>query len=100
MHQRYGEVASRLAVDVAEYDSEPEGIEELEQVAVEQAEENARQQDGGQVAKAAGADMKDIASTTVGTYPDEQKAAIQHMLGTDQAIASYEADSVADNAYA
>ena len=32
------------------------------------------------LAKAAGADMKDIASTTVGTYPEAQKSAISQML--------------------
>lgn len=32
------------------------------------------------LAKAAGADMKDIASTTVGVYPDTQKIAIRAML--------------------
>lgn len=32
------------------------------------------------LAKAAGADMKDIASTTVGTYPEAQKSAISTML--------------------
>ena len=52
------------------------------------------------LAKAAGADMKDIANPTTGTYPDAQKAAIQHMLGTDAAIADYEADTTADQAYA
>ena len=52
------------------------------------------------LAKAAGADMKDIANTTVGTYPDAQKAAIQHMLGTDTNLADYESDTTADQAYA
>ena len=52
------------------------------------------------LAKAAGADMKDIASTTVGIYPDAQKAAIQHMLGTDTNLADYESDTTADQAYA
>ena len=32
------------------------------------------------LAKAAGADMKDISSTTVGVYPEEQKSAISEML--------------------
>lgn len=32
------------------------------------------------LAKAAGADMKDIASTTVGVYPEAQKSAISQML--------------------
>lgn len=32
------------------------------------------------LAKAAGADMKDIVSTTVGTYPEAQKSAISQML--------------------
>jgi len=48
------------------------------------------------LAKAAGADMASIASTTVGIYPDAQKAAIQHMLGTDTNLASYESDTTAD----
>ena len=52
------------------------------------------------LAKAAGADMKDIENTTVGTYPDAQKAAIQHMLGTDTTLADYESDTTADQAYA
>lgn len=52
------------------------------------------------LAKAAGADMKNIANTTVGTYPDAQKAAIQHMLGTDTNLADYESDTTADQAYA
>ena len=52
------------------------------------------------LAKAADADMKDIANTTVGIYPDAQKAAIQHMLGTDTNLADYESDTTADQAYA
>lgn len=52
------------------------------------------------LAKAAGADMKDIASTTVGTYPDEQKAAIQSMLGVSSLIAPSEPTLVASQAYA
>lgn len=41
------------------------------------------------LAKAAGADMKDISSTTVGVYPDAQKTAIRSMLGatSDQIVA-------------
>ena len=33
------------------------------------------------LAKAAGADLKDVSDVTVGTYPDTAKAAIQNMLG-------------------
>ncbi len=41
------------------------------------------------LAKAAGADMKDISSTTIGVYPDAQKTAIRTMLGatSDQIVA-------------
>ena len=42
------------------------------------------------LAEAAGADMKDIANTTVGTYPDAQKAAIQNMLGITDLISTEE----------
>lgn len=42
------------------------------------------------LAKAAGADMKDIASTTVGIYPAAQKSAIQAMLGILDMIAPAE----------
>ena len=52
------------------------------------------------LAKAAGADMKNITGETVGIYPDAQKAAIQHMLGTDTNLADYESDTTADQAYA
>ena len=38
------------------------------------------------LAKAAGADMKDIASTTVGTYPEAQKSAISTMLNGSVAV--------------
>ena len=38
------------------------------------------------LAKAAGADMKDIASTTVGVYPEEQKSAISEMLSGSVAV--------------
>lgn len=38
------------------------------------------------LAKAAGADMKDIASTTVGVYPEAQKSAISEMLGGSVAV--------------
>lgn len=38
------------------------------------------------LAKAAGADMKDIASTTVGTYPEAQKSAISTMLNGAVAV--------------
>ena len=37
------------------------------------------------LAKAAGADMKDVENVTIGTYPDAQKTAIHTMLGIDPA---------------
>ena len=37
-------------------------------------------------AKAAGADMKDIANTTVGTYPETQKSAISQMLSAPETV--------------
>ena len=52
------------------------------------------------LAKAAGADMKDIANTTVGTYPDAQKEAIQSMLGITQMLAPENPNLVASQAYA
>lgn len=52
------------------------------------------------LAKAAGADMKDIANTTVGVYPDAQKAAIQSMLGISQMLAPTNPNLVASQAYA
>lgn len=52
------------------------------------------------LAKAAGADMKDIANTTVGTYPDAQKEAIQSMLGITQMLAPANPNLVASQAYA
>lgn len=51
------------------------------------------------LAKAAGADMKDIANTTVGTYPDTQKEAIQSMLGITQMLAPENPNLVASQAY-
>ena len=51
------------------------------------------------LAKAAGADMKDIANTTVGTYPDAQKEAIQSMLGITQMLAPTNPNLVASQAY-
>ena len=38
------------------------------------------------LAKAAGADMKDIQNTTVGTYPEAQKSAISSMLNAPETI--------------
>ena len=38
------------------------------------------------LAKAAGADMKDIASTTTGTYPETQKSAISQMLNAPETV--------------
>ena len=38
------------------------------------------------LAKAAGADMKDISSTTVGTYPETQKSAINSMLNAPETV--------------
>ena len=53
------------------------------------------------LAKAAGADMKNISSTTVGEYPDEQKSAIQSMLGVSNMLAPIEEDaSASSQAYA
>jgi hypothetical protein len=51
------------------------------------------------LAKAAGADMKDIANTTVGTYPDAQKEAIQSMLGISQMLAPTNPNMTAAQAY-
>ena len=51
------------------------------------------------MAKAAGADMKDIANTTVGTYPDAQKEAIQSMLGISQMLAPTNPNLVASQPY-
>lgn len=51
------------------------------------------------LAKAAGADMKDIANATVGTYPDAQKEAIQSMLGITQMLAPENPNLVASQAY-
>lgn len=52
------------------------------------------------LAKAAGADMKNIANTTVGTYPDTQKEAIQSMLGISQMLAPENPNLIASQAYA
>lgn len=52
------------------------------------------------LAKAAGADMKDITNTTVGTYPDAQKEAIQSMLGISQMLAPTNSNLIASQAYA
>lgn len=52
------------------------------------------------LAKAAGADMKDIANTTVGQYPDAQKEAIQSMLGVSSMLAPENPNLVATQAYA
>ena len=38
------------------------------------------------LAKAAGADMKDISSTTVGIYPETQKSAINSMLSAPESV--------------
>ena len=43
--------------------------------------------------------MKDIANTTVGTYPDAQKEAIQSMLGITQMLAPENPNLVASQAY-
>lgn len=48
--------------------------------------------------KAAGVDMSN-SNNEVGTYTDEAKGAIQHMIGTDN-LAPYESDITADQAYA
>ena len=52
------------------------------------------------LAKAAGADMASIANTTVGTYPPEQRGAIQSMLGIPDLIAPDESSLTASQAYA
>jgi len=52
------------------------------------------------LAKAAGADMKDIANTTIGIYPDAQKEAIQSMLGITQMLAPTNPNLVASQPYA
>ena len=49
--------------------------------------------------KAAGVDMKN-SDNAIGTYTDAAKGAIQHMIGTDAAIAPYETDITADRSYA
>ena len=51
------------------------------------------------LAQAAGADMKDIANTTVGIYPDAQKEAIQSMFGISQMLAPTNPNLVASQAY-
>lgn len=51
------------------------------------------------LAKAAGADMKDIANTAVGTYLDAQKEAIQSMFGISQMLAPENPNLVASQAY-
>ena len=51
------------------------------------------------LAKAAGADMASIADTTVGTYPDAQKEAIQSMLGISQMLAPVNPNMTAAQAY-
>lgn len=48
--------------------------------------------------KAAGVDMSN-SNNTIGTYTDEAKGAIQHMIGADN-LAPYESDITADQAYA
>lgn len=52
------------------------------------------------LAKAAGADMANVTGETVGIYPDEQKSAIQQMLGVSDLIATAEPTLVASKAYA
>lgn len=52
------------------------------------------------LAKLAGADMASIQNTTVGTYPEAQKQAIQKMLGLSDLFGPYEDDITADQAYA
>lgn len=52
------------------------------------------------LAKAAGADMKDVANTKVGIYPDAQKEAIQSMLGITQMLAPTNPNLVASQPYA
>ena len=52
------------------------------------------------LAKAAGDTTQSQSSNSVGTYTDVAKGSIQHMLGTDTNLASYESDTTADQAYA
>lgn len=52
------------------------------------------------LAKAAGDTTQSASSNAVGTYTDEAKGSIQHMLGTDVNMAQYESDTTADAAYA
>lgn len=51
------------------------------------------------LAKASGDTTQSQSSNAVGTYTDEAKGSIQHMLGTDN-LAPYESDITADQAYA
>ena len=52
------------------------------------------------LAKAAGDSTQSASNNTVGSYTDEAKGFIQHMLGTDTNLADYESDTTADQAYA
>lgn len=52
------------------------------------------------LASAAGKSMSSVSGATVGTYPDEQKQAIQKMLGLDGILGDFESSAVASKAYA
>lgn len=52
------------------------------------------------LAKAAGADMKNLSGENIGVYPDEQKSAIQQMLGVSDLLAPRETSYIASQAYA
>ena len=52
------------------------------------------------LASAAGKSMSSVSGATVGVYPDEQKQAIQKMLGLDGILGDFENSAVASKAYA
>lgn len=52
------------------------------------------------LASAAGKSMSSVSGATVGVYPDEQKQAIQKMLGLDGILGDFESSVVASKAYA
>lgn len=52
------------------------------------------------LAKAAGKTMSSVSGATVGVYPDEQKQAIQKMLGLDGLFGDYQNGNTASKAYA
>lgn len=52
------------------------------------------------LARAAGKSMSSVSGATVGVYPDEQKQAIQKMLGLDGLFGDYQNGNTASKAYA